>query len=87
MTAAERDARAVPTRKQWVLDVDRATCTGTGMCVGSAPEHFRLEGGRARVIDGRVAPDEMLIDAADVCPVEAITVRDAVTGEVLAPEA
>ncbi|MEV6229242.1 hypothetical protein AB0L88_15360 [Saccharopolyspora shandongensis] len=33
-----------------------------------------------------VDPAEEVTDAAESCPVEAITVRDAGTGEVLAPE-
>ncbi|WP_171171755.1 ferredoxin [Streptomyces sp. I05A-00742] len=82
-----------PTREQpasglgprWRIEVDRNVCAGTGLCLGTAAGHMRLDGGRARPVHATVAPDPRLTDAADTCPMEAITVRDATTGDVLAP--
>lgn len=70
----------------WRVEVDQHKCIGSGMCVASAPEQFRLAGRRAESLreDG-VDPDEAVLDAAESCPAEAITVRDTAGGELLAP--
>ncbi|WFB07409.1 ferredoxin [Streptomyces sp. LX-29] len=70
---------------QWRIEVDRLSCAGTGICLGTANGRMRLDAGRARPVDELIGPDESMLDAAETCPMEAITVRDAVTGEVLAP--
>lgn len=59
-----------------IVDMDR--CQDHGQCVFSAPEVFRLdEAGR---LEYESAPDDALRDAvedaADVCPLQAITVED-----------
>jgi ferredoxin len=74
------------TGERWRIEVDRSICAGTGLCVGTAPGRLRLEGGRARPVEEVVEPDQTLTDAAETCPMEAITVRSLTTGEVLAPE-
>lgn len=68
----------------WTVRVDRDACLGSGICAGTAPEHFRLEDGRSRPVEERVPPDDRVVDAADLCPAEAITVSDA-AGRRLAP--
>ncbi|MFS8201114.1 ferredoxin [Streptomyces sp. CWNU-52B] len=70
---------------QWRIEVDRLACAGTGLCLGTALGRMRLEGGRARPVDELIGPDDGVMDAAETCPMEAITVRAAATGEVLAP--
>ena len=70
----------------WQVEVDGDTCIGSGMCAASAPRHFELVAGVSRPLAGQVEPDEVVRDAATFCPVEAITVRDADTAEVIAPE-
>jgi ferredoxin len=70
----------------WRVAVDREARVGSGMCVGSVPARFRLTDDRAQVVgDGAVEPDDALLDAADSCLGEAITVHDDGTGELLAP--
>jgi ferredoxin len=69
----------------WRVTVDREACLGSGVCAGTAPEYFRLEDGRSRPIREFVEPDEDVLDAADLCPAEAITVHDA-AGHRLAPD-
>ena len=71
---------------RWRIEVDRDTCIGSGMCTGIAPGHFTLVGGHSSVIDSITDPDEAVIDAAESCPVEAILVRAAADGMVVAPE-
>jgi ferredoxin len=68
----------------WKVTVDRDVCLGSGVCAGTAPEHFRLEDGRSRPIKELVPPDDLVIDAADLCPAEAIAVYDS-SGKRLAP--
>ncbi|PTA48267.1 ferredoxin [Micromonospora sp. RP3T] len=68
----------------WRIAVDARRCIGSGGCVGMAPAHFRLEAGSATPVATTVEPDETVIDAAESCPVEAITVRDD-DGELIAP--
>jgi len=51
-----------------------------------APAHFVLDGTHSRPLMDETDPDDSVIDAAESCPVEAIRVRDAATGELIAPE-
>lgn len=60
----------------WNVRVDPELCQASGMCAGAVPEVFALDGKHARVrVDG-IEPDERVLDAADICPAQAITVRD-----------
>lgn len=70
----------------WRIGVDSRRCIGTSICAGTAPEHFHLVDGLSAPLADVVPPDEVVVDAADSCPVEAITVRDAADGRLIAPE-
>lgn len=62
----------------WVIHVDAERCDGTGLCVGTAPEHFELDDtGHSRPKVSPVAPDEAITAAVECCPMEAISVTDA----------
>nr|MDT0661359.1 ferredoxin [Micromonospora sp. DSM 115978] len=63
----------------WRIEIDPGRCVGSGSCAGLAPAHFRL-------VDGYATPVTEVVDAADFCPVEAITVRDS-AGDLVAPGA
>ncbi|MGK4585556.1 ferredoxin [Kitasatospora sp. HPMI-4] len=72
--------------QELVVRVDGTRCVGSGTCARTAPLDLELgPDGRARprrpVSDG--LPN--LAEAAELCPVEAITVLSAATGEVVAP--
>jgi ferredoxin len=67
----------------WKVSVDAATCIGSGICAGMAPERFVLNGRWATVIQEDTEPDEVLLDAADSCPAGAITVVE--DGEEIGP--
>lgn len=69
----------------WRISVDPQRCLGSGSCAAAAPSHFSLVGDRATATGTLVAPDDAVIEAAELCPVEAIQVYDAVTGDQLAP--
>jgi ferredoxin len=77
MTAAEDET--------WRVDVDSSVCIGSGMCANIAPARFRLVNYRSRPVRDRTRPDELVLEASENCPVEAILVRDERTGAVLAP--
>ncbi len=66
--------------------VDHNRCVGSTMCVQVASETFALnEEGQSIVIDPNGASREQVLDAAEQCPMEAITVDDAATSENLYP--
>ncbi|MFB9237698.1 ferredoxin [Plantactinospora siamensis] len=70
----------------WRVSVDPHRCIGSGICAGTAPEHFRLVDGLSTPLAEVVDPTEPVIDAAESCPVEAITVRDSADDRLIAPE-
>jgi ferredoxin len=69
-----------------VIEIDRELCYGFGDCVSSAPDVFELDDDeKATVIDPNGADRDDLVDAAANCPVTAITIREASTGEQIVP--
>ncbi|MFG2400659.1 ferredoxin [Streptomyces lydicus] len=71
---------------RWRVEVDRSVCIGSGLCVGAAPDGFRLDTARQ---SHPVAPEaeatESVLAAAEGCPVEAITLTAADNGEAVFP--
>jgi ferredoxin len=70
---------------RWRIALDEDVCIASGVCAATAPHRFRLLRDHSEVVAEFTAPDDAVRDAAEGCPVEAITVRDAGTGEVVAP--
>jgi ferredoxin len=69
-----------------VIEIDRELCYGFGDCVSSAPGVFELDDEeKAVVIDRNGAARDDLVEAAANCPVNAITITDAGTGETVFP--
>lgn len=68
----------------WTVTVDGDLCQGSGVCAAAAPGHFRLDDGRSRPVQDVVEPDDIVLDAAETCPAEAIAVHDD-AGRPLAP--
>jgi ferredoxin len=63
-----------PTNRIFV-EVDRGLCIGSGDCVDTAPDVFKLdEEDIATVIDPDGAPTDVVLEAAQNCPVTAIFV-------------
>lgn len=70
----------------WQVGVDTRRCVGSGVCTHLAARRFELADGRARAVSARVPVDESVLDAAESCPMEAITVVEEHSGKVLAPQ-
>tara|TARA_B100001964_G_scaffold42829_1_gene47515 strand:+ start:528 stop:770 length:243 start_codon:yes stop_codon:yes gene_type:complete len=68
------------------VSVDHDVCVGNAMCVTIATKAFELNDDRQAA---PASPDgdteELILEAAESCPVAAITVTDADTGEQLFP--
>jgi ferredoxin len=65
------------------IQVDRDLCMGSGVCTVLAPNTFQIdEETKATVIDGATDPSDLVLAAADACPMAAIALtqpRDAST--------
>ncbi|MFI6676791.1 ferredoxin [Kribbella sp. NPDC050470] len=79
---------------RWKVTVDPDACTGSGLCLGTAPDHFefgsdRRSRPRAALVDASDPDDDAattIADAAECCPMAAITIVDADSGRQLLPE-
>ena len=78
MTNASEDAT-------WRVTVDRDVCIGSGMCASLDPAHFQLVEHKSSPVTELTDPAEEAVDAAENCPVEAILIANAATGETVAP--
>lgn len=71
---------------RWRVGVDATRCFGSGSCTGVAAGYFTMDGHVSRPTHELIDPDESVLDAAELCPAVAISVRDELTGETLAPQ-
>ena len=68
------------------ISVDLNVCVGNAMCETFAPKVFVLNDDRqSEVADATADTLENIMEAAENCPVSAITVVDDETGETLFP--
>ncbi len=68
------------------ITVDRDKCVGSTLCTQIAPRVFALNDKRqSTVIDPNGDTAEQIQEAAEGCPVSAIVLEDAETGERLFP--
>ena len=66
--------------------VDHTACVGNAMCEAIAPKVFKLNDNRqSEVVDPAADTEAKILEAAENCPVSAIFVEDADTGEQLFP--
>ena len=66
--------------------VDHNLCVGNAMCETFAPNVFRLNDNRqSEAVNPAGDSEEKILEAAENCPVSAITVEDADSGEQLFP--
>lgn len=64
------------TAMSWKVSVSEDRCMASGLCAGTRPDAFVLEGVTAEPVNTEVEPDEDLLDVADSCPAMAIIVHD-----------
>jgi ferredoxin len=72
---------------KYKIDIDRELCIGDGACCGEAPNTFEMDTDNIAIVksaDGHT-PEE-IVQAAQVCPVDAIKLTDAQTGEQVWPK-
>ncbi len=68
------------------ISVDHNKCVGSTLCVLTSPSVFALdENGQSIVLDPAADTKERIVEAAEQCPMSAITVADAETGRRLFP--
>jgi ferredoxin len=68
------------------IEVDHGFCVGNAMCLATAPSTFAHNDNRqSTVVDPAGDANERILDAARNCPVSAIAVYDAETGDRLFP--
>ena len=68
------------------VSVDHNICVGNSMCETIAPKVFVLNDDRqSEAVNPDGDTEENILEAAENCPVSAITVVDAETGEKLFP--
>jgi ferredoxin len=71
---------------RWHVEVDRSVCIGSGLCVGNAPEGFRLDSARqSHPRAAGIDANERILAAAESCPVEAIAIALLESGEPVFP--
>lgn len=64
------------------IEIDRDVCMGSGQCIMAAPNTFDLDDmSVAIVVDLNGDPDKDILDAQELCPTNAITVRVAAPAE------
>jgi len=68
-----------------VATVDDSRCVRSGTCVTLARGLFALGARRAEFVPEQSDDDARVIEAAESCPTEAITVHDARTGASIFP--
>jgi ferredoxin len=70
--------------RRFIVKVDQDLCVGNAMCRATAPKVFVEDAnGLTTVADSEAESLETVLEAADNCPVAAISVEDAETGEPL----
>jgi ferredoxin len=78
--------REVLMARKLEITVDHNVCVGNAMCEEYAPNVFALNDERQSIVINPAGdPEEKVLEAAENCPVSAITVKDAETDEVLFP--
>ena len=72
--------------RKLTVTVDHNVCVGNAMCETIAPKVFVLNDDRqSEAVDPTADTEENILEAAENCPVSAIKVVDADTGETLFP--
>jgi ferredoxin len=65
----------------YLIQIDRSLCSGFGSCLKEAPTIFALDGDGVATLLVTETADEDVLAAAGSCPMGAIAVFDAETGQ------
>jgi ferredoxin len=66
----------------YAAHIDEHACAAHGDCEAIAPEIFRVDDVAVVIADG---PDELMLEAARICPAVAIHIADGDTGQQIFP--
>jgi ferredoxin len=67
------------------IAIDQDLCMGAESCVYTAPGTFKVDDGKTFIILPPGDDESTIVDAAIMCPMQAITVKDGETGADLRP--
>ena len=71
---------------RWHVEVDRSLCIGSAQCLHHAPGGFHLDAARqSRPTAPDMDANERVLEAAECCPAEAITITLGGSGEAVFP--
>ncbi len=70
---------------RWKVTLDQRTCVSSGQCAATAGRWFEITVDGTRTVQDEVDPSDDVIDAAEGCPVGAISVVNTADGSLLAP--
>lgn len=73
-------------KKKYIIEILRDVCIGAASCVAIAPETFQLDDeNKVVLVESDWDEEEIILAAAQSCPVFAIIVKDAGTGQQIFP--
>jgi ferredoxin len=70
---------------RWKVTLDQRKCVFSGQCAATAGEWFEITAQGTRTVQDELDSNDDVIDAAEGCPVGAISVVNAADGTLLAP--
>jgi ferredoxin len=74
-------------KHRYIIEVRKDLCIGAATCVAIAPNTFVMdENNKAIILEGEWEEDDVIMAAAQSCPVFAIIIKDAETGKQIFPE-
>ena len=82
---AQRLEGTLVEKARWKITVNREACVLSGNCVAVAADIFELTDDGARPLHEEISADDAVVDAAEGCPMEAITVLNIEDGTQIAP--
>ncbi len=73
-------------KRTYIIEILRDVCIGAASCVAIAPETFQLDDeNKVVLVESDWDEEEIILAAAQSCPVFAIIVKDAATGQQIFP--
>lgn len=74
-------------KSKYIIEIDKDACIGAASCIAIAGKTFKLdENNKVLILEGEWDDDDMIMAAAQSCPVFAISIKNAETGAVIFPQ-